>query len=142
MRVTCNLQADHTGFKGLLCTSITNCTRVKGNFTEQGYALYVNRDGKGTFDAVDSDVVGFESAPDDQHGAHIAILGAHENSARFPPNTRFQLKEIKARGEWVAPNGMRPQQRLLIVTATYKQPEDFGAGPSPQPVALASSPMC
>ena len=39
-------KADHTGFKGLLCTCITNCTRVKGNFTDEGYALYVNRDGE------------------------------------------------------------------------------------------------
>merc|ERR1719291_1068973 len=31
-------KADHTGFKGLLCSSVTNCTRVQGNFTEAGYA--------------------------------------------------------------------------------------------------------
>ena len=69
------MQADHTGFKGLLCTSVTNCTRVRNNFTEAGYALYVNRGGKGSFDPVDSDIVGFESHPDDEHGAHVAILG-------------------------------------------------------------------
>ena len=40
----------------------------------------------------------------------------------FPPNTLFSLKRIEAAGVWEAPNGTHPQQRLLVVTATYNSP--------------------
>ena len=34
----------------------------------------------------DSDVICFESSPDDEHGAHSAIITSH-SSGDFPPNT-------------------------------------------------------
>ena len=44
----------------------------------------------------------------------------------FPPNTLFRLKQVVEAGGWEAPSSsgvsLRPQQRLLIVTATYKPP--------------------
>lgn len=114
--------AGQPGFKELLAYSVTNCTRVKNNFTESGYALYVNRNGKGSFDAVDSDVVAFESAPDDEQGCHMAILGAHTNSARFPPLTRFEFQREVAPGKWEAPGGTFPKQKLIVMRATYAAP--------------------
>ena len=46
--------------------------------------------------------------------------------ARSPPNTLFRLKQIKAPGEWEAPGGIFPKQRLLVVTATYLPPVGGG----------------
>ena len=50
----------------------------------------------------DSDVVAIESQADDELGAHAAIM-ISDDAAVFPPNTLFCLKEIKAPGEWKAP---------------------------------------
>ena len=83
--------------------------------------------GGGTFvrqlDVQDSPIVCFESRPDDEHGAHSAVETSH-GCGGFPPNTLFRLKEVKAAGTWEAPGGCRPQQRLLVVTATYQPPRE------------------
>ena len=46
-----------------------------------------------------------------------------------PPNTLFRFKELKEPGTWEAPGGVFPQQRLIVVTATY-QPPRKGVGES------------
>lgn len=66
-------------------------------------------------------MVCFVPAADDDLGAHAPVMRL-ANTGTFPPNTRFELQEVCERGEWVAPNGMRPQQRLFVVSATYRAP--------------------
>jgi len=132
--------ADQPGFKGLLAYSVTNCTRVKNNFTETGYALYINRNGKGSFDPVDSDVVAFESAPDDNFGCHMAILGAHANSARFPPLTYFTFQRVVPPGKWQAPGGLYPRQRLIVMRATYAAPPTPSAASACELASTADGP--
>jgi len=68
-----------------------------------------------------SDVICFESNADDEHGAHSAIVMS-EHGGDFPPNTLFRLSRIVPPGEWEAPGGVFPAQRLLVVTATYQPP--------------------
>ena len=75
-----------------------------------------------TYDPVDSDVVGFESAADDENGCHSAIILEDDEHGAFPPNTLFRLKRVIEAGFWEAPGGIFPEQRLLIVTATYRAP--------------------
>ena len=88
--------------------------------------------GKTQLELRTSDVICFESQPDDEHGAHSAIALGTEERGAFPPNTLFRLKKIEGPGEWEAPGGVRPRQRLLTVTATYQPPR---AGPSASGVA-------
>ena len=45
---------------------------------------------------------------------------------RSPPNTLFRLKEIVPAGEWEAPGGVFPNQRLLLVGATYMALDEGG----------------
>ena len=62
--------------------------------------------------------VGFESAREDANGyAHAALMFTAQYGA-FPHNTLFRLREIREPGTWTAPGGVRPRQRLLVVTAT------------------------
>ena len=42
----------------------------------------------------------------------------------FPPNTLFRFVKEMAPGEWEGPGGVRPMQRLLLVTATYRRASD------------------
>ncbi len=72
-----------------------------------------------------SDVIGFISQPDDSHGAHAAILTDADDRGCFPPNCLFRLHSIVPAGAWEAPGGVWPQQRLLVVTATYKPPREL-----------------
>ena len=44
----------------------------------------------------------FESLPDDEHGAHGAIMTT-DHSGDFPPNTLFRLKAVCEAGTWEAP---------------------------------------
>jgi hypothetical protein len=69
----------------------------------------------------DSDIVCFVSLPDDEHGAHSAIV-TMDASGDFPPNTLFRLRTVYGPGQWEAPGGVFPHQRLLEVTATYQPP--------------------
>ena len=66
-------------------------------------------------------MVCFESSEEDEGGMHAAAAISKGKGA-FPPNTLFRLKEVKEAGEWTAPNGLCVQQRLLVVTATYRAP--------------------
>jgi len=45
-----------------------------------------------------------------------------EVHASYPPNTLYRLIRVEAPGEWEAPGGVRPMQRLFVVTATYRDP--------------------
>lgn len=45
----------------------------------------------------------------------------NEFTGVFPPNTLYRLTEVVAAGTWESPNqGVFPNQRLLVVTATYR----------------------
>lgn len=66
--------------------------------------------------------MGFESRANDEHGMHSAVMLECETRGAFPPNTLFRLKKIFEPGTWQAPGGAFPQQRLLLVTATFRTP--------------------
>ena len=90
---------------------------------------------------MDSDVIGFESAPDDEQGSHAAIVLDTEEKGSFPPNCLFRLREVVPAGQWEAPGGTWPMQRLLVVSATY-HPHQMGA-PAADPSSVAGgSKMC
>ena len=69
-----------------------------------------------------TDVVCFESAPQDEHGRHSAVLLRGTDHGAFPPNTSFALREVLAPGTWEAPGGCFPQQFLYVVLPTYGAP--------------------
>ena len=104
---------------------LITANRVVDSFQHGGFAVRVaasrGEDGAAewTRTVVDSPVVCFESAPSDEHGFHTAAVMTETNGA-FPPNTLFALKRVEEPGQWEAPNGVFPQQRLLVVTATYR----------------------
>ncbi len=52
-------------------------------------------------------------------GADPEVRTARVASACSPPNTLFRLTSVDEPGEWVAPGGVRPHRRRLVVTATY-----------------------
>lgn len=107
---------DATGFRGLTCSSALLVDRGPECFNEAGFCAF-----KGG-NTADSDVVMFESTPDDEFGIHAPVLTG-ETYATFPPNTLFRLKRIVAAGAWEAPGGVCPRQRLLVVSATYQRPQ-------------------
>lgn len=122
-------EPDATGFRGLTSSALVRAYCSPSNFAVDGFRLGQLVDASTTeYSKCDSDVVCFESAPDDEHGAHAAIPTAWSKSTHmlengvFPPNTLYRLKEVKQPGEWEAPGGVRVQQRLLVVTATYRAP--------------------
>ena len=115
---------DGTGFRGLTSSALVHASWDPRLFTEAGFSVTTTNPQDSTqFLLVpqDSDVVCFVSMPDDEHGAHSAIVTA-DSSGDFPPNTLFRLKNICDPGGWEAPGGVRPMQRLLEVTATYQPP--------------------
>ena len=68
-------------------------------------------------------LVGFFSRRQEyEHHVRSAVLTYSDDTGCFPPNTLFRLKEVKEPGTWEAPGGFFPQQRLLVVTATYLVP--------------------
>lgn len=110
---------DLTGFAGLCSSGITVADCDPTNFSVGGYCRrYAGKTGV-TYICEDSDVVGFMSRPEDSNGAHTAVMTYNDQTGAFPPNTLFRLKEVRMPGTWEAPGGVFPQQRLLIVTATY-----------------------
>ena len=113
---------DGTGFRGLTSTALVHASCDPRYFTEKGFSVNTMQDDH-TFVLVpqNSDVVCFESAADDEHGAHSAIITS-ESSGDFPPNTLFRLKGVVNPGQWEAPGGVFPNQRLLVVTATFQPP--------------------
>jgi hypothetical protein len=70
-------------------------------------ALGAERDESMRLEAVDAAVVCFESAPDDEHGAHAAVIVANHYGA-FPPNTLFRFKTVMEAGTWEGPGGVKP----------------------------------
>ena len=40
--------------------------------------------------------------------------GDQSGSGCFPPNTLYRLVRVDKPGEWVAPNGVKPNRRLLV----------------------------
>ena len=116
-------EPDATGFRGLTSHAMTRVMRRPVCFAEGGFVYRVTH-GINHFEDIDTacDVVCFESASDDELGAHSAIMLDSEEVGVFPPNTLFSLKRIEAPGTWEAPNGLYPRQRLLVVTATYHSP--------------------
>ena len=63
----------------------------------------MSRLGQVRLESIDSDVVCFEAARDDEFGAHAAVLTTSAKHGAFPPNTHFRLREIRPPGEWEAP---------------------------------------
>ena len=118
------LVADRTGFRGLSSSvAIAEAHCDPRCFNEAGYCKRLTGEEGVSFMPVGGDVVAFESRPKDELGLHAAVM-LTETRGTFPPNTLFRLKEVVAPGEWVAPGGVRPAQRLLVVTATYQRPHD------------------
>ena len=111
---------DRYGFCGMTSTALVRPMYEWRYFDERGFKAQT---GKRQNELVDSDVVGFVNAPTDEHGFHSGLQVAR-SSVAFPPNTLFRLKEVVAAGEWVAPGGVRPNQRLLVVTCTFRLPTD------------------
>ncbi|KAL1521882.1 hypothetical protein AB1Y20_021533 [Prymnesium parvum] len=128
---------DQTGFCGLVSTAVTVGDCEAANFSEKGYMRRFQVGQEATYVLEPSDIVGFTSTSEDEHGAHSAVLTYTDQTGVFPPNTLFRLKKIMQAGEWEAPGGVFPKQRLLIVGATYMRP-------SPKSIssAAADSKLC
>jgi hypothetical protein len=109
-------KTDANGFKGLTANVFCRPIWKEKHFCNEGYCT---RNENGTQSFVDSPIVRFLSEDDDEHGMHSG-LHVSKNSTAFPPNTLFCLKNVYAPGEWMAPGGCYPNQRLLEVTATYR----------------------
>ena len=123
------LTPDSTGFQGFACMALTTADCDPCRFDERGHmarmqpAGPVDQQQPWPLVPVDSEVLLFESAPNDWKGSHAAIVFSDDPCLGvFPPNTLFRLKEIRSPGEWEAPGGVRPRQRLLVVSATYRSP--------------------
>ena len=111
---------DRTGFRGLTSPVLTkvNCTAT--NICHEGFLQWNHATGRNELQ--DSDIVCFESAGPSQQGLHSAImLDVARLNGAFPPNTLFRLKSVRAPGTWDAPGGIKVNQRLLVVTVTYRQ---------------------
>ena len=107
---------DKEGFCGLTSLSVTNAF-YSAEFLAHIFTEYYG-----------SDAVCFVPAADDEYGAHAAVMD-QSGSVHFPPNTRFDLKEVLASGSWTKPDGLGLDQldgRLLVVSATYRMPRAGG----------------
>ena len=117
-------EADTTGFRGLTSSALVHAHCDPRLFSEDGLlaaSVDLEGDGQTVFTPMQSDVICFESNADDEHGAHSPVVTS-AMAGDFPPNTLFRLKEIYDPGNWEAPGGHKPMQRLLVVTATYQPP--------------------
>ena len=114
---------DMHGFCGFVSDGITPGDCDPQNFTEGGYMRRFQT-GKDPpmYILEDSDIVGFSSMAADEDGDHSAVLTYTDYTGAFPPKTLFRLQRIVEAGMWMAPNGVYPNQRLLVVTATYMSP--------------------
>lgn len=118
---------DNTGFQGFCSSGITVADCDPANFDELGYRRRWQRGDEIIYYSEPSDVVCFVSRSGDAFGCHCAVLTYTDMTGAFPPNTLFRLKEVKQPGSWEAPGGIFPQQRLLVVTATYLNPRSSTA---------------
>ena len=145
------------GFQGFTSCALTRASNGPNYFTPKGFREVIadpEDPEKITFKPRDSPIVRFESQPDDEMGLHSALI-FHEDdqkvSGAFPPNTLFRLREVKEPGDWEVegcrvdkglesrPEGgkVKPQQKLLIVTATHRPAE----GDAHELAALSGSKM-
>jgi len=122
-------EPDRTGFCGLTSTAPLYATRDPNGIGSDGYQRYSRSRGK--YEVIDSDVIGFESLPTDEHGCHAAILRQAEPFIKgiYPPNTLFRLKKVLDPGFWTSPfdASVYPKCRLLVVTATFRPPHTADA---------------
>jgi len=117
---------DTTGFTGLTTCAFICPSRNTDNFDDHGWKAQVK---KGEFASVSSDIVAFDSREVDDHGFHHGIdIGDKEKFAAYPPYTLFRLQTTFKPGEWTAPGGRRPNCRLLLVSATYRFPDETDNG--------------
>ena len=115
-------QPDCNGFCGLTsATLITEAYCAPENFDDNGYCVRTTTEEGVEYMPVDSAVVRFDSTPADANGYHAAVM-LTPTRGTFPPNTLFRLKQTIEAGYWEAPGGVYPNQRLLVVTATYRPP--------------------
>jgi hypothetical protein len=79
-------QPDSTGFCGLTCTSTIEVFCGPEYFNEEGFCLRLLSKATGTFLNVpcESDVVRIDSAPDNEHGCHSAILTFDDDQVIIP----------------------------------------------------------
>jgi hypothetical protein len=128
-------QADMAGFRGLTSTVLVKARFGGGSgdtdncFCEEGFQQWIYD--TQSIETQDSDIVCFESAPPSVEGRHSAIVtegtADHPTHGAFPPNTLYTLKRIEEAGQWQCPAGIRINQRLLVVTATYRAPNGRAA---------------
>ena len=120
---------DCNGFCGLTSTAL--CRPVKGTgrggayFSEHGMRKFVRRGAtlaEDVYAEVDSPIVCFVNAHEDEQGIH-SIIDISTTTGAFPPNTLFRLIDSKAAGDWFIHGGLRPKQRLLVVSATFRRPQ-------------------
>jgi len=122
-------QVDGTGFCGLVSYIMTFADCDSSNFGPLGYLRRFQDKAGARYIAEESDIVAFVSTPQEDTVAHAAVLTYTASTGCFPPNTLFRLRKVQPPGSWEAPGGLFPNQRLLVVTATYLPPvgeERFG----------------
>lgn len=113
-------EPDRTGFRGLTSPVLTKANCNADSFCPDGFRQWNHETGQ--HEVQDSDIVCFESAGPSQQGLHSAILlDAVRLNGAFPPSTLFRLKSVHTPGTWEAPGGTEVNQRLLVVTITYRQ---------------------
>jgi len=119
-------------YKQFVSHFLTTLDCAPSKFSSAGFCV---EDEDGGMVAMDgSDVVAIDSAADDDHGCHAAIMVSRTGGV-FPPNTAFRLMQVIKPGGWEAPGGVKPEQRLLVVRATYRPPRVTCRAHYPVPLA-------
>ena len=131
---------DSNGFLGLTACALTRASCGPIFFTEQGFREYrPDREGAKRFVPHDCPIVCFESQPkeneEDEGITQAVVFHKDDSSIRgaFPPNTLFRVQKVYKAGEWQvlgckAGEGLetqrmvKPQQKLIVVTATFLPP--------------------
>ena len=82
---------DRNGFRGLTCASLVRGTREPAAFDVDGFLVKVNYNGLEDYEGVGgSDIVCFDSAPNQWDHGHAAILTDSAERGVFPPHTLFR----------------------------------------------------
>ena len=128
---------DSTGFCGICSLNVVKGLIDPDLFSIDGMKMWNQVEQR--LQVIDSPIVGFEPALEDEQGYHSAVLleQSDENEKShyeyvFPPNCLFRIKRVESDG-FKAPNGIFVKQKLIIVTATFL---------SPFPKDLAHSEQC
>ena len=114
------LEPDATGFRGLTSSALTFATCDPACFSEAGFQIAGYRAEGATYTLVPSDVVCFVSEEPSNDGVLREAVMTSATGGVFPPNCLFKLREVVEAGEWEAPGGNYPRQRLLVVSANYR----------------------